>query len=89
MKRVLGKDFSPKVETYKPEIKKLTKANSHISDGVVFYIVKKDWNGKPSPFYMAYEYESRKLVWFAKDKESLVKILNNRIDDIKELLHES
>ena len=62
---------------------KLTKANSYIKDGVIFYIVKKGYDGKPDKLYVAYDYRTKYLVWFHKDKSELILWINSHIDEIK------
>jgi len=63
---------------YKPDIGKLTKANSTVADGRVIYIVKKDSEGKSGKFipYVAYDYKTRVQLTFDFDKSKLIERLN-------------
>ncbi len=68
-----------KCKVYEPEIKRLTKTNSSIINGKVIYIVKKDWTGKSSPFFCAYDYQSKVFIHFDKDKNSLIGYLFDKL----------
>jgi len=56
---------------YEPEIKKLTKSNSLLVNGRLFYIVKKDNKGKASKYYVVYDYETKIQLGFFFDKETI------------------
>jgi len=84
-KRIL---LHKKLIPYQGDIKKLTKSNSYMVDNLIFYIVKKDIYQKPIPFYAAYEYKSKYLVNFSKDKNKLINWLERNIDKIKIKLEE-
>jgi len=63
---------------------KLTKANSEIIEGRIYYIVKKDVNRKTTSMYMAYDYETGIPVYWHKKKEQLIEWLKERADLIDE-----
>ena len=64
--------------------KKLTKANSHISGDVIFWIGKKMDNEKPAKQYWAYLYPSGYCVRGDDNKEDLKKWLDRNIFKIEE-----
>ena len=63
---------------YEPEIKRLTKASSFIADGRVIYIAKKDHEGKPSKFYVVYDYKTRIQLGFHSDKDFLIDYIKKK-----------
>jgi len=71
---------------YKKDFPKLTKSNSYIKDGVVFYIAKKNHNGNLATFYVAYEYKTKTKIAFHKDKDKLKQFLDKKIGEIKQWL---
>ena len=73
---------------YQLDFPKLSVINSYIKDGVIFYITKKNHNGKVSPFYVAYEYDTKVKITFFKKKEDLINFLENNINEIKKRLGE-
>lgn len=78
---------------YKPEINRITKKNSILVNGRLFYITKKDYTGKAVPCYVVYDYETKiQLAWFwDKDKieDKLTRILKKeRIYDKLDLFFE-
>ncbi len=67
---------------YEPEIKRLTKANSTIINGLMVYMVKKSHDGKSSsPLYCAYDYRSKILLHFDSDKSKLVNFLYDELSE--------
>jgi hypothetical protein len=63
---------------YEPPIKRLTKSNCITADSRVIYIVKKDYKGNASKLYIAYDYVTKIQIAFHKDKEFLIKFLQNK-----------
>ena len=77
------------IDVYKKiKEKKLTAANSHFFDGVAFYIVKQDKNGKAMPVYCCYLYPSGYSVGVDIDKVKLIQRLNDGIGGIKKFMEE-
>lgn len=63
---------------YEGEIKRLTKANSFVADGRVIYVVKKDYTGKTSKMFIAFD-EATKVQLFAHyDKDVLINFLQQQ-----------
>ena len=67
---------------YQPEIKKLTNANSTMVDSRIVYIVKKDYTGKTSSMYIAYDYKTRIQLAFHKNKDELIEYLKDKKLDV-------
>ena len=63
--------MNPNFVRYKPEITKITKANSVLVNGRIFYIVKKDEDGIASKSYCVYDYETKIKVGFFFDKSEI------------------
>ena len=54
---------------------KPTAKNSIVVGGRVITLIKKDYDGKASPIYSAYDYKTRKLLIWGYTRELLVEIL--------------
>jgi hypothetical protein len=66
---------------YEPEISKITKANSVLVNNRLFYIIKKDEDGKACKAYCVYDYETRIKLGFFWDKTTIV-------DNLKKIFKE-
>lgn len=78
---------------YEPEIKRLTKVNSLLVNGRLFYIVKKDNTGKAVKCFCVYDYKTKVQIGFYWDKttieDNLIKVFKKeRIYDILDLFFE-
>ncbi len=67
--------------------KKLTRANSFLYNGVVFYIVKKFPDGKASKLYAAYLYPSGVHITADYSKDNLKVRLTARVQEIIEFMN--
>lgn len=63
---------------YEPEIKRLTKASSCIASGRVIYIAKKDYTGKASKLYVAYDYKTKIQLAFNTNKDKLIEYIQEK-----------
>jgi hypothetical protein len=75
-----------KVARYEGDIPKLSVSNSLIVDGVIFYIAKKDYDGKVVNLFVAYDYKSKAMLIALPNKEQLILWLKNNIEKIKKRL---
>jgi hypothetical protein len=75
-----------KVARYEGDIPKLSVSNSLVVDGVIFYIAKKNYDGKVVNLFVAYDYKSKAMLIALPDKEQLVLWLKNNIEKIKKRL---
>ena len=71
------------------ESKKLTSANSFFHDGVGFYIVKQDKNGKALKLFASYLYPSGYLITLDTDKDRLKKRLVEGMDSIQKFIEDN
>lgn len=66
--------------------KKLTAANSLFVEGVAFYIVKQNENGKAVSCYVCYLYPSGLKIGVDTDKVILIQRLTDRVDEVKKFM---
>ena len=64
--------------------KKLTKANSHMSNDTIFWIGKKLNDEKPAKVYWSYLYPSGIVVYGDKSKDALKAWIDDNIDIIED-----
>ena len=67
---------------------KVRSNTSHIVNGRLFYIVKKDVNGKTHTVFSAYDFKTGINVANGFPKEGLIELLDNGIDRIEERFKE-
>ena len=68
--------------------KKLTKANSHMKNDVLFWIGKRHVDNKPAKMYWAYLYPSGYCVHGCQTKERIKQWLDDNIDRIEARIKE-
>ena len=63
---------------YKPDISRVTKANSFVASGRIIYVCKKDTEGKAMKVFNAYDKETKVLLASHWDKEFLMNYLSDK-----------
>ena len=69
--------------TYVGDLPKPTSKNSIELGGRVISIIKKDYEGKTTKLYCAYDYLTKKAILCNEDRDRLVLYLLSREDDLK------
>lgn len=73
---------------YQGTFSKLTKANSALVNGRVIVILKKQYDGKASDCYIAYDYKTKKQLTYHFEKDKLIEVLNRVSKDKWDLLND-
>ena len=67
---------------WQPIFPRLSDVNSLFVDNRVIYIAKKNYTGKDSNLYIAYDYKTRIQLAFHKNKDELIEYLKDKKLDV-------